>query len=431
MSGIWAAPRATGPVRATVAVPGSKSVTNRALVLAALAAAPTLLRAPLRARDTELMAGALRSLGAGVEDRSGSDWLVTPLATGLDDRPAQGPVTVDCGLAGTVMRFVPPVAALSARTVTFDGDEAARRRPMLPVLQALRDLGVRVDDDGRGTLPFTVHGTGSVTGGVVEIDAAASSQFVSALLLAGCRYDGGLEVRSVGGAVPSLPHVDMTLAMLGAAGVRAYANGSGSWRVEPGVPAGGEVRIEPDVSNAFPFAAAALVTGGRVTIAGFPSRSALQPVAAACAVLEQLGAHLTDSSEGLVVDGSGGVRGADLDLSAVGELVPVVAALACLAAEPTTIRGVAHIRGHETDRLAALRKELGQLGADVEETADGLAIRPAPLHGGTFETYDDHRLATAAAVLGLAVDGVGVVDVATTGKTLPDFVGLWTRMLAP
>jgi 3-phosphoshikimate 1-carboxyvinyltransferase len=433
VSDIWTAPTAAGPVHAAVAVPGSKSVTNRALVLAALAGAPTTLRGPLRARDTELMASALRALGTGVEDLPGpkgaaGDWLVSP-------RSLSGPAVVDCGLAGTVMRFVPPVAALATGEATFDGDPHARSRPMAPVIAALRDLGVSIDDAGRGGLPFTVHGRGAVAGGKVDVDASRSSQFVSALLLAGCRYDAGVQIRcvssvgSVGSVVPSLPHIDMTVAMLDAAGVRARRDGEDRWTVEPGLPRGGEVSVEPDTSNAFPFAAAALATGGEVTLRHFPLHSPYQPVGLTLSVLEQIGAQLTQTPDGLIVDGSAGVRGADLDLGQVPELVTVVAALACLADSPTVIRGVAHVRGHETDRLAALTKELGRLGADVRETDDGLSIRPSRLHGGVFETYADHRLATAAALLGLVVDGVGVVDVATTAKTLPDFVGLWTRML--
>lgn len=421
MSKTWAAPTAAGPLDASVSVPGSKSMTNRALVLAALASGPTTLQHPLRARDTELMAAALAALGAQIDD-DGADWVVTP-------GPLVGPAAVDCGLAGTVMRFVPTVAALAAGTVTFDGDPRARVRPMGPVLDALRQLGVQVDDEGRRALPFAVHGRGRVQGGSVEIDASASSQFVSALLLAGCRYDEGVDVHSVGPTVPSLPHVEMSLAMLASAGVPAARVDENRWRVPPSAPRGGVVVIEPDVSNALPFAAAALATGGRVRIHGFPSHSRLQPANELVRVLTALGGAVSDEEGGAVFDGSGGLHGADLDMSRVGELVPVVAALACLADSPSVIRGVAHLRGHETDRLAALAKELGQLGADVEETDDGLAISPRPLRGGLFETYDDHRLATAAAVLGLVVAGVQVVDVATTGKTLPGFVDLWTGML--
>ena len=422
MTELWDAPAAGRPVDAVVRVPGSKSVTNRALVLAALADSTTVLRGPLAARDTALMAAALRSMGTRVED-TGPDWTVRPGAL-------HGPATVDCGLAGTVMRFVPPVAATADGPVTFDGDERARLRPMGPLLTALRRLGVHVRDDGTGHLPFTVRG-GDVRGGEVSVDASGSSQFVSGLLLAGCRYARGLRVVDVGPVLPSAPHVAMTLAMLEACGVPAGPAGDRAWMVEPAAPRGGERVVEPDVSNALPFAAAALATGGRTRIAGFPLRSRLQPVAEFRALLEALGARLSDDADGLLVDGSGGLRGTgELDLSAVGELVPVVAALAALAPGRTTIRGVAHLRGHETDRLRALATELGRLGGAVTETADGLDIGAATLHGGLFETYDDHRLATAAAVLGLAIPGIRVVDVATTGKTMPGFVAQWLEMLA-
>ncbi len=421
---LWDAPTATGPVLATVRIPGSKSITNRALVLAALADGPTTLLHPLVARDTRLMAAALRALGTDVDEAAPS-WTVRPGAL-------RAPASVDCGLAGTVMRFVPPVAALADGPVDFDGDERARARPMGPLLDALRRLDVRIDA-GPDQLPFTVRGNGRVRGGQVAIDASGSSQFVSALLLAGCRFDDGLRVVDVGPVLPSEPHIAMTLAMLSDRGVpTGHEAGRRIWWVGPARPHGGDVTIEPDLSNALPFAAAALVTRGRVVVGGFPVGSALQPVDAVGALLEALGARLVaDRLDGaLVVDGSGGLTGAgELDMSAIGELVPVTAALAALAPGSTTIRGVAHLRGHETDRLAALAAQINGLGGDVTELDDGLSIRPAVLHGGVFETYDDHRIATAAAVLGLAVRGVRVVDVATTGKTLPDFVDRWTGML--
>jgi 3-phosphoshikimate 1-carboxyvinyltransferase len=421
---LWDAPLADRPVLADVRVPASKSMTNRALVLAALADGPTEVGHPLRARDTLLMVEGLRALGVGVDDRPDGDWLVTPPDS------LRGPASVDCGLAGTVMRFLPPVAALAAGEIRFDGDPRARERPMRPLLTALRDLGVIVDDAGREALPFTVHGTGRVRGGTVEIDASGSSQFISAVLLAGCRYDAGVDVRSVGAALPSRPHLDMTVAMLAAAGVPVQQPEPGRWVVPPQRPRSGRLAAEPDVSNALPFAGAALVTRGRVRIIGWPTGSTYQPEQRARAVLGALGARLVEEDGALLVDGSSGIRGIDADLSAIGEMVPVVAALAALADGPTTIRGVAHLRGHETDRLAALAKEVNGLGGDVEELPDGLLVRPRPLHGGVFGTYADHRLATAGALLGLAVPGVQVEDIATTGKTLPGFVRLWTEMLA-
>ena len=422
MTDLWPAPTARAAVDAVVDVPGSKSMTARALVLAALAGDVTVLRRPLIARDTRLMVQALTSLGASVES-DGGDWRVTP-------GPFVGDVDVDCGLAGTVMRFVPAVAALAAGPVRFDGDAAARLRPMATTVRSLRDLGIEVLDDDRAALPFTVVGRGAVGGGTVEVDASGSSQFVSALLLAGCRYDEGITVRHVGATLPSVPHIEMTLAMVASRGVLVEHPEPLLWRVHPGAPAGGTVPIEPDISNALPFIAAALVTGGRVRLPGFPLGSRFQPDLEIRLVLTAMGARLTDDEDGLLVEGSGQIHGIDLDLGAVGEIVPVVAALAALADSPTTLRGVAHVRGHETDRLAALAKEIGALGGDITETDDGLRINPRPLHGGVFATYEDHRLATAAAVLGLAVPDLQVVDVGTTAKTLPGFTGMWDELLA-
>jgi 3-phosphoshikimate 1-carboxyvinyltransferase len=416
----WPAPRATGPVHATVALPGSKSLTNRALVLAALSDAPSVVRRALRSRDTELMARALTSLGAAV-DTAGDDWHVTP------GRLA-GPAEVDCGLAGTVMRFVPPVAALADGPVVFDGDPHARTRPMGEVLAALRGLGVSIDDDGRGALPFTVQGSGHVRGGIVTIDASASSQFISALLLAGARYDEGVDVRHDGKPVPSLPHIEMTVDQLRLHGVEVDASDADRWRVLPGTVRAVDVAIEPDLSNAAPFLAAALVTGGEVTVRDWP-RATTQAGDALRDILTLMGAEVARTDAGLTVRGTGGVRGVDLDLHDIGELTPAVAALCVLADSPSHLRGIAHIRGHETDRISALAREFNRLGGDVSETEDGLEIRPAPLHGGVFGTYADHRIAHAGVILGLAVDDVQVEDVATTAKTFPGFADAWARLL--
>ncbi|RZS87146.1 3-phosphoshikimate 1-carboxyvinyltransferase [Motilibacter rhizosphaerae] len=429
---LWPAPLASGPVDAVVPVPGSKSVTNRALVLAALADGPSLLRRPLRARDTRLMAAALGALGAGVEEL-GEDWRVTPgtLPPSTDSaapgaaRPA---LDVDCGLAGTVMRFVPPLAGLLDADVRFDGDPHARVRPMATVVGALRGLGVAVDDDGRGTLPFTVHGTGAVRGGDLVIDASASSQFVSGLLLAGARFGEGLALRHEGPPVPSQPHIDMSVEMLRAAGVVVDDSAPGAWRVEPGRLRARDLDVEPDLSNAAPFLAAALVTGGRVRVPGWPRRTT-QPGDALRWLLGAMGAAVTLDDEGLELRGTGELRGIDADLHDVGELTPVLVAVAALASTPSTFRGIAHLRGHETDRLAALARELDGLGGDVTETPDGLEVRPRPLHGGVFRSYADHRMATAGAVLGLVVPGVEVEDIETTSKTLPGFAGMWARAL--
>ncbi len=428
--GDWSAPLATAPVHATVVLPGSKSLTNRYLVLAALAQDESILRSPLRSRDTQLMARALRGLGATITDVSstglarsdGPDWLVTPGDITAAER-------IDVGLAGTVMRFLPPVAALATGSVAFDGDPEARVRPMGPVLGALRTLGASVRDEGRDTLPFIIDGTGSLRGGAVTLDASSSSQFISALLLAGARYDEGVTVHHDGKPVPSEPHLDMTVETLRDAGVVVDDSEANTWRVEPGDINSLDVQIEPDLSNAGPFLAAALVTGGTVHVPGWPAHTT-QAGDALRDILDGMGADVHLDRTGLTVTGTGEVDGIDVDLHDASELTPVVAALAALATTPTFIRGVAHIRGHETDRIAALVAEITRLGGSATETADGLHIRPARLHGSRFLSYHDHRMATAGAVIGLAVPGVTVDDIGTTAKTLPDFAGLWGDMLA-
>ena len=426
----WPAPQAPVPVTATVAVPGSKSETNRALVLAALASGPSRIVNGLDARDTTLMRDALRSFGVRIGE-SADGWHVTP--------PARftGGGTVDCGLAGTVMRFVPPLAALADGPVAFDGDEQAYARPMAPLLGALRDLGVRVEGRGQNAagagadadaLPFTLTGSPDQAGGTVRIDASGSSQFVSALLLAGARFAGGLEVVHEGSAVPSLPHVAMTVAMLRERGVEVDDSRPDRWVVSPGPIAPRDVVVEPDLSNAAPFLAAAAATGGTVTVPHWPTET-LQPGDELREILAVLGAEVSLTADGLTVTGTDELLGADLDLSPASELTPVVAALAALARGTSHLRGIAHVRGHETDRLAALAAELGALGARVHETADGLTIHPRLLAGGGFRTYADHRMAQAGAVLGLVVPEVVLDDVACTAKTMPTFVALWTQML--
>ncbi|ALO10937.1 3-phosphoshikimate 1-carboxyvinyltransferase [Streptomyces venezuelae] len=427
---LWPAPYARGAVDATVTVPGSKSVTNRGLVLAALAAEPGWLRRPLRSRDTLLMAEALRTLGVKIEEGVGPDgtgeaWRIIP-------SPLRGPATVDVGNAGTVMRFLPPVAALADGPVRFDGDPRSHERPLHGVIDALRALGARIDDDGRGALPMTVHGAGGLDGGTVEIDASSSSQFVSALLLSAPRFNQGVEVRHVGAKLPSLPHIRMTVDMLRAVGAQVDEPEHGGepnvWRVAPSALRGRDLVVEPDLSNAQPFLAAALVTGGRVTVPDWPGRTT-QPGDELRRIFTEMGGSCELTEAGLTFTGTGRIHGIDVDLGEVGELTPGIAAVAALADSPSTLRGVAHLRLHETDRLAALTKEINELGGDVTETEDGLHIRPRPLHGGVFHTYHDHRMATAGAIIGLAVEGVEIEDVATTAKTLPDFPGMWTEML--
>jgi 3-phosphoshikimate 1-carboxyvinyltransferase len=426
-SGRWRAPAAHGPVRATVRLPGSKSISNRALMLAAVSDSPSRLRGVLKARDTSLALAALRVLGCSIEE-SRTDLTVS----GGSIEPGS-PVSVDVGNAGTVMRFLPAVAALSPASVAFDGDPRARERPMGALISALRTLGVSIDDGGRGALPFTIGGSGAVRGGAVTLDASASSQLVSGLLLAAARFDQGVEVHHEGPPVPSVPHIEMTVRMIRGAGAEVEVGGGERpdfWRVRPGRLDLGDFTVEPDLSNAGPFLAAALVTGGSVTIRDWPADS-LQPADAILDVLTRMGAAVSSGPEGLTVTGSGVINGIEADLRDVPELCLPLTSVAAVASGPSTFSGVGHTRLQETDRLAAITKEINALGGDVTERPDSLTIAPRPLRaepGHVFESYDDHRMVMAAAVLGLAVPGIEVSNVATVGKTFPDFTARWAEL---
>ncbi|WP_151529473.1 MULTISPECIES: 3-phosphoshikimate 1-carboxyvinyltransferase [Corynebacterium] len=427
---LWDSPFVKDPVRARVHIPGSKSMTNRALILAALADGPSTISGALRSRDTDLMIGALKALGVSISDISPSHGSPN-IELRVQPQPLSG-TTIDCGLAGTLMRFVPSVAALADGTVFFDGDAQARTRPMSAVLNGLRGLGADID----GTrLPFAVHGTGSLPGGTIAIDASGSSQFVSGLLLAAARFDNGIELRHTGTVLPSQPHIDMTIDMLREAGVEVDTSERHVWRVRPGTIRGRHWSIEPDLSNATPFLAAAAVTGGEVTIPHWP-HTTTQPGDEIRSILTRMGAQAELYSRGdshdLVVTGpsDGRLRGIDIDMSDIGELTPTVAALATLADSRSFLRGIAHLRGHETDRLEALSTEITRLGGHCEAHADGLTITPAPLHGGVWHSYHDHRMATAGAIIGLVTEGVQVENIDTTAKTLPGFDTMWAQMIA-
>jgi 3-phosphoshikimate 1-carboxyvinyltransferase len=434
----WLTPVARTPVAGAIQLPGSKSMTNRALVLAALADAPATVVGPLQARDTELMKTAIAALGADVAT-SGSDGRNRPAAA----QPAwtvtpgwrSGQLRVDVGNAGTVLRFVPPAAALAAADVEFDGDPRVRQRPVAELLAGLRQAGVEITDGGRGAAPFVVHGRGSVPGGAVTLDASSSSQLVSGLMLAAPRYSRGLLIRHQGGRVPSAQHIAMTTAMLTAAGadVDATSHSDGvpdHWRIRPGRLAPGTVTIEPDVSNAAPFLAAALVTGGRLVLPGWPTVS-LQPADQILDVFGQLGASCWHDPDGLHIEGTGRISGIKADLRDMNEIAPVIAAVAALADSPSELTGIGHMRLHESDRLAALATEISALGGDVTELPDGLAVRPRPLGAGArpFDSYHDHRLVMAAAVLGLVVPGLRVRNAETVSKTFPEFRSRWLQML--
>ena len=421
--------RGATPVDISVVIPGSKSVTNRALILAAQAKSPSTLRRPLVSRDSELMVAGLKALGIGIEETTAVvdgdeelQWVVTPA-------PMRGGVRVDVGNAGTVMRFLPPLAALATGEVVFDGDPRSYERPLGPVIKALEELGVSIDHEDRYSLPLKLNGTGKIDGGEITIDASESSQFLSALLLVAPSFTNGITVKHKGGSLPSMPHIEMTVDMLRQFGATVAVDSiAQTWSVKPGVLHGLDLVIEPDLSNAAPFLSIAMVCGGRVAIADWPKKTT-QPGDQLRTILSDMGAQFSFGDNGLTIIGTGKIHGIDVDLHDVGELTPSIAALAALADSPSHLRGIGHLRKHETDRLAALTREINGLGGNVTEEETALHITPAPLHAGVFHTYDDHRLATAGAVLGLVVEGIEVENIATTRKTLPDFPGLWSSLL--
>ena len=429
---LWPAPfRGTSPVEAVVTIPGSKSVTNRALILAAQASSTSIIRKPLISRDSELMSAGLVAMGLTIETKSDSNgdyWVVTP-PTSKDGR-LQGPAKVDVGNAGTVMRFLPPLAALADGDISFDGDSRSYERPLGPVIKALEDLGIEIEHEGRYSLPMVMKSRGVIPGGELTIDASASSQFLSALLLVGPSMTNGITVKHVGGKLPSMPHIEMTVQMLRDFGATVTVDEAvQTWRVEPGTLNGVDLVIEPDLSNAAPFISLAMVCGGSITISDWPLKTT-QPGDQLREIFTSMGSQVEFVEGGLKVTGGATIKGIDIDLHDVGELTPSIAALAALADSPSHLRGIGHLRLHETDRLAALTTEINGLGGNVTEEETALHITPAPLHAGIFHTYEDHRLATAGAVIGLVVEGIEVENIATTRKTLTDFPGLWKSLLA-
>ena len=421
--------RGAQPVEAFVVIPGSKSVTNRALILAAQSDSPSILHRPLVSRDSELMVAGLRALGIGIEEKTTINNGVEELSWTITPGPLRGGVKIDVGNAGTVMRFLPPLAALALGEVAFDGDPRSYERPLGPVIKALEELGVSIEHDGRYSLPLKLHGNGKIPGGALTIDASASSQFLSALLLVAPSFENRIIATHKGGLLPSMPHIEMTVDMLRRFGAQVEVDTEAqSWSVKPGKLRGQELVIEPDLSNAAPFLSLAMVCGGSVTIADWP-KATTQPGDQLRSIFTQMGARVAMDERGLTLTGTGVIHGIDIDLHDVGELTPSIAAVAALADSPSHLRGIAHLRLHETDRLAALTGEINALGGNVVEEESALHITPAPLHGGVFHTYDDHRLATAGAVIGLVVPGIEVENIATTRKTLPDFPGLWSSLL--
>jgi 3-phosphoshikimate 1-carboxyvinyltransferase len=426
----WSAPFRGGltsvgePINAKISIPGSKSATNRALILAAIAKTPSRLRKPLSSRDADLMVKGLQSLGCKIDEiktEQGFDYQITP-------QKLSGPTQIDVGNAGTVMRFLPPVASLATGLVHFDGDARSHERPLEPVIKALEQLGASIEHGNKYRLPLTINGSGEIKGGEVEVDASASSQFISALMLLGPATKNGLTIRNIGKSLPSMPHIEMTIQMLRQFGATVEI-GENSWVVASGDLLGQDLTIEPDLSNAAPFMAAAMICGGSVEILDWP-KSTSQPGDQLRDIFAKMGARVEQSNNGLKISGSGKINGIDIDLHDVGELTPSIAAVAALASSPSTLRGIAHLRLHETDRLAALANEINNLGGDVTEGPGELLIKPAKLVASQiFKSYEDHRMATAGAIIGLAVKDLIVENIETTKKTLPDFPGMWQEML--
>lgn len=468
--GDWPAPLAPASSEASgknalVHIPGSKSLTNRYLLLAALANSPSYLRAPLHSRDSALMIEALRQLGAGIElvptdSPFGPDVKVTPLNFAQVESAQARAVSIECGLAGTVMRFVPALAVLLPGEFAFDGDPHARQRPMSPVLEGLRQLGVQVEcEQGENALPFVLRSPGLASAEgvseapVVRIDASTSSQFVSALLLMAPRLPQGMVLVHEGSSVPSIPHIQMTVEALRQMGIRVQEHypsqnnkaegGEYRWTVHPGSFPGFEMTIEPDLSNAGPFLAAAVVTGESVTIPHWPAPAADSSAGTTQVgdmwreLLPALGARVSYAEGHLTVTGPAQLPEGDFsfDLSAGGELAPTMAAACAFVKGRVELTGIAHLRGHETDRLAALAAEINRLGGSAHDTADSLVIEaPIPAAAEAAQvlarTYDDHRMATFAAIIGLRRPNVVVQNVATVAKTMPEFTAMWEDMLA-
>ena len=426
----WSAPFRGGltsvgePINAKISIPGSKSATNRALILAAIAKTPSRLRKPLSSRDADLMVKGLQSLGCKIDEiktEQGFDYQITP-------QKLSGPTQIDVGNAGTVMRFLPPIASLATGLVHFDGDARSHERPLEPVIKALEQLGASIEHGNKYRLPLTINGSGEIKGGEVEVDASASSQFISALMLLGPATKNGLTIRNIGKSLPSMPHIEMTIQMLRQFGATVEVS-ENSWTVISGDLLGQDLTIEPDLSNAAPFMAAAMICGGSVEILDWP-KSTSQPGDQLRDIFAKMGARIEQSNNGLKISGSSKINGIDIDLHDVGELTPSIAAVAALASSPSTLRGIAHLRLHETDRLAALANEINNLGGDVTEGPGELLIKPAKLVASQiFKSYEDHRMATAGAIIGLAVKDLIVENIETTKKTLPDFPGMWQEML--
>jgi len=412
---LWQTPFADAPVDGRVHVPGSKSEANRALLLAALSDGPSTIGGLPTSRDTSLMTDALRALGTVIE--------------GSNVRPPecfQGGADIDCGLAGTVMRFVPPLAMLADGPTRFHGDARASERPLTPLLSALRALGAEITAD---CVPLALTPPKIWNDGAVTIDASQSSQFVSGLLLAGAQFPNGLDLRHEGATLPSRPHIDMTIAMLAAHGAQVDEPEPNHWTVAPGALRAVDTVVEPDLTNAAAFLLAGVLTGGRSTVAHWPSTTT-QPGALILQIIESFGGWWQRDDDAMTAGANQPLTGCNVDLSAASELTPVVAALAAAANGPSRLTGIGHIRGHETDRLAAIHNALAAVGVPSGVDEDGLTIEGGQArHGGVIDSADDHRMVHLGALLGLVTPDVQVARAQAVAKTMPNFLTVWESLV--
>ena len=408
------------PVDAEVRLPGSKSLTNRALVCAALAAEQSTLDGALRADDTEAMIGCLAALGVVID----TDWDAARVTVGgAGGRFPVGDATLDARMSGTTARFVAPLLALGHGRRRLTGHPQLLARPMGPTVAALRSLGAQITAAGEdGRLPIVIDARGGLRGGSVELPGHVSSQFLSGLLLAAPAMDEGFTA-TITSPLVSRPYLALTTATMAAFGVEVDARDDPpAFTVAAGHYRARDLRIEPDASAASYFFAAAAVCGGRVRVPGLGSASGQGDLAFAH-VLGRMGAEVEQTESWTEVRGTGRLEGIEVDLADLSDTAPTLAVVAACASTPTTVTGVGFIRAKESDRIGAAVTELRRCGVDAEEQPDGFVVRPDPsgLHGARVATYDDHRMAMSFAVLGLRVAGITITDPACVAKTFPDF----------
>jgi 3-phosphoshikimate 1-carboxyvinyltransferase len=408
-------PQAPGPVRGSIRPPGSKSITNRALVCAALAEGTSLLTGALDSQDTRVMATGLAALGADVT----ADWPRGEIRVqGTTGSIPVRAASLDCAASGTTMRFLSAICGLGHGHYRLDGTPRMRQRPIGDLIDALRSLGVDATAESPGGCPPVVIHAAGLSGGSTRICGSTSSQFASGLAMAAACTPQGMHLEFTGTLV-SVPYLDMTRRVMTSFGGRITDEADGSWTVAATGYHGCRYAIEPDASAASYFFALAALTGGSVRVEGL-SRRSMQGDVAFCTALEQMGCRVDWDDDAITVSGRA-AHGVDIDMNAISDTVPSLAVVALFADGPTAIRNVAHIRDKETDRIGDLARELRRLGAVVDERTDGMTITPAPLHGASLRTYDDHRMAMSLALAGLRVPGVWIEDPGCVGKTFPDY----------